>query len=1003
VLMSVRYYSWSPNSEKGNHQGDIEGRFRVPIGMADGPPMEKTSFGRRLYNVQFQPECSIPEDIEGCKDLNWPGKPAQYFEWSASAPTCIGFGQDVSSFPDDCRNAAERFQELKWPEHSVQAYLRGQEGITEGWRLFCIQPSPPLPTWWRYAKNPQNGPTVKDVESLDDLRVYHGQRKDGDLVQEGLIVPMKPSTTFGDEREFETFIKGGLLREWHYQVDHTTRAYNRDWTCMLIPVISLNPSGNPDAYFVTVNVESFVLENGAVLDPPVEGSPVDMKIELNQSGRPEVWKGRVIESNTNNTVAYLLRPANGPGFVISSSYNASFHFGFPGGPLNSMLKSASWLMYGEVNRGITANSWLKTIVMDANATNPRGRPLRGVQTRTKPMAVIHEEEVMRSKLNERQAQAVKASLSDEGGVTLVSGPPGTGKTKVIVSTIACAARMGLRILVCAGSNIAVDIIADRVHSDFTSSKLSVNAVYRVMRKSSELFPGEGELLDEPGAAAVALIQEADDVSSINATLYRDLEITLKKIELERAPTMSLSKRILASLTAYREGRLDNPRSSYSEREYALISDLANAISTPLTPSYPEEPEEVARKKHNRSLEDAWAAIQAFYIRYANVVFSTCANTSSRIFRDFRPHLCIVDEAGQVSEPECLLPLVTFLRTVTNVTLVGDVKQLRPTATSIGQNEFVTQYQMSLFERFISAGLRPIELTMQYRMHPSICAFPNGNFYGSQLSNNDCVLHRHIGDRFEAWARKYHKCRREDRSVFISVEDGELLQELKGTSKVNLANADVICNVVQSMINDGGIEPKAIMIICYYKAQVRLISSTLRRANNYSVKVVTVDSSQGGEAGVVILDTVTPGGDYPLGFVKDANRLNVALTRARDGLVVVGNQNMSDKQYKSRGSGLLNKLISHHHQEQTWHLKGASTLTSQQSSQFGPVKQRKSVPPPPPTRPRHDQKRTRLGTMREKEDGEDWEERQGKRQERRREERREDNWLDRDTRMDNNEW
>ncbi|KAI9764370.1 MAG: hypothetical protein M1840_008508 [Geoglossum simile] len=197
-------------------------------------------------------------------------------------------------------------------------------------------------------------------------------------------------------------------------------------------------------------------------------------------------------------------------------------------------------------------------------------------------------------------------------------------------------------------------------------------------------------------------------------------------------------------------------------------------------------------------------------------------------------------------------------------------------------------------------------------------------------------------------------------------DGELLQELKGTSKVNLANADIIRDVVRSMISDGGIDPRAMMIICYYKAQVRLISNELRRTGNSSVRVATVDSSQGGESEVVIIDTVTPGGDYPLGFVKDPNRLNVALTRARDGLVVVGNENMGDRQYKTRGTGLLNKLVTHHHSGQTWQLKGDSTLSLQQSSLYGPIRQRKRVPPPPVMQ-RRNQKRTRLGTMDEKEE------------------------------------
>jgi AAA domain len=142
-----------------------------------------------------------------------------------------------------------------------------------------------------------------------------------------------------------------------------------------------------------------------------------------------------------------------------------------------------------------------------------------------------------------------------------------------------------------------------------------------------------------------------------------------------------------------------------------------------------------------------------------------------------------------------------------------------------------------------AGLQPIELATQYRIHPSICAFPNRNFYEDQQRNTHCVLHRHIDEQFETWARKYHNCRQGDRSVFISAAGSEVLQELKGTSKFNLADADIICDVVQSIASDGGIDPKAIMLTCYYKAQVRLISAALRKIGNSSVRVTTVEKNQ----------------------------------------------------------------------------------------------------------------------------------------------------------------
>ncbi|KAH0556239.1 hypothetical protein GP486_005835 [Trichoglossum hirsutum] len=183
-------------------------------------------------------------------------------------------------------------------------------------------------------------------------------------------------------------------------------------------------------------------------------------------------------------------------------------------------------------------------------------------------------------------------------------------------------------------------------------------------------------------------------------------------------------------------------------------------------------------------------------------------------------------------------------------------------------------------------MEPIPLTVQYCMHPGICKFPNENFYDGKLETDESVERRHSGFRFSEWidafTRRTNHSAVQRRCMFVDVEDGVLQQEMSGTSKVNLANACVVFRLVSSMVNEGHIPASDIMVLCYYLAQTRLLRELLKQ-HYPDIRTLTVDSSQGGESSVVVLDSVTPGGkEYPIGFVKDPNRLNVGLARAKDG-------------------------------------------------------------------------------------------------------------------------
>jgi hypothetical protein len=132
TTMHVRYYGWAPGvAPVLQHKGDQEGRFRPTIRLGESAPNTKMSFSRRLYDVEFDARRQIPNDMHDClTQVKWASnRQLMFFRWSALDPICIGFGQFLDGFPDDCVEAAEKFKLLVWREHTVEAYLRGQEGI----------------------------------------------------------------------------------------------------------------------------------------------------------------------------------------------------------------------------------------------------------------------------------------------------------------------------------------------------------------------------------------------------------------------------------------------------------------------------------------------------------------------------------------------------------------------------------------------------------------------------------------------------------------------------------------------------------------------------------------------------------------------------------------------------------------------------------------------------------------------------------------------------------
>ncbi|XP_053277315.1 putative helicase mov-10-B.2 isoform X1 [Pleuronectes platessa] len=272
----------------------------------------------------------------------------------------------------------------------------------------------------------------------------------------------------------------------------------------------------------------------------------------------------------------------------------------------------------------------------------------------------------------------------------------------------------------------------------------------------------------------------------------------------------------------------------------------------------------------------------------------------------------VDEAGHAVETECLIPLAGLLRAHTGqVVLAGDPKQLgpilrSPLALKHGLGVSLLQRMMTQFSlyqkdegewdrRFVT------KLLCNYRSHPSILEVPNELFYDSELL---CSADEVLRNSYCNWE---HLPKKGFPVIFHGVT-GVDEREASSPSFFNRAEVEQLVEYVKKLLQNQGkkglatISPRDIGIIAPYRKQVQKIRQALNKVeknfkfmNMDKLKVGSVEEFQGQERRVILVSTVRSSSSYTdfdkqfnLGFVKNEKRFNVAITRAKALLIVLGN-------------------------------------------------------------------------------------------------------------------
>lgn len=281
----------------------------------------------------------------------------------------------------------------------------------------------------------------------------------------------------------------------------------------------------------------------------------------------------------------------------------------------------------------------------------------------------------------------------------------------------------------------------------------------------------------------------------------------------------------------------------------------------------------------KSVENTEQYIISDLLTRAQVITATLVGSNHYTVRQLKYHTVVIDEAGQALEPACWIPILKARKVI----LAGDHCQLPPTIKSAeaAKNGLST----TLLEKCVQLHPEAVSLLQeQYRMHEHIMGYSSQVFYESKLKAHQSVA--------------AHLLHQEDTALaFIDTAGCGFDEKTEGTSTTNPEEAAFLFKHLTKTVTE--LAPRyqpdnfpSIAVISPYKQQVQLLKEQLEHTPELepyknAITINTIDSFQGQERDIVYISMTRSNTENKIGFLSDIRRMNVAMTRARKKLVVIG--------------------------------------------------------------------------------------------------------------------
>lgn len=564
------------------------------------------------------------------------------------------------------------------------------------------------------------------------------------------------------------------------------------------------------------------------------------------------------------------------------------------------------------------------------------------------------------------SNALNAALNSKE-LFFVTGPPGTGKTTLIKETVEnyLTTHPEHKVLICAQTNVAIDNALERIGESTAFSAVRVGGFRNSGSSSVSRFHLDNQMRDWEDKIEVNTTDWRRQKAVETGVEAKDIELgslllkisngrgehteaiqqlksqqqqrkILKQDITQYAPVGSIDERPRAlegleeniEVLEDRLSRVTQELSLDEKRVRQLTSKLDADMYLAMTveelrewaDDYILRTPQAAHAFQLLKLQAEWFerlsekhdSLFTAYCDTCSIVAATCIGLESLPGgQDIEFDLCILDEASKASPGESLVPLVRSKRSV----LVGDIKQLPPYQSDFLRDvELMEELQIpsdyrpiSLFEQLLEAVPQTCTetLNLQRRMVPEIGDVVSQVFYQGKLQSDQKRTHPRLLQIFKTPV------------VWTSTSRLPLCsEETIGRSIINHAENDIVLDLIVETIStmadvNLSVEyPKGfkILVLSGYSEQVKLIQRSLQsiqRPPEITIEITTIDAVQGREAEVVLFSLTRSNDLISEGFLKEEPRINVAISRAKEVLCIVGDAEFIDR---TKGNTPLKEVL-----------------------------------------------------------------------------------------------